>query len=767
MKIGRILNSVLVENYKTQTANFIKQGFEAEIVKQYVEKFKMIKDKGFKELFSDRVDINVPKKKRGDIDAYKNFHDLEVIVDYVSGQRAVGKSVSAEELEVDGKPVYEDDNFEVYYADSPRACIKYKGKLPYSWCIARSDSSNMFFTYRFKPYEPAFYMVKDKKEFKKEFSATNIVRDIATGKFKYPYHFFVVQVSKNAKPDDNDTQQYIVTSANNDGDKQMSWNELIQIKPNLNSIKETFQPKPFTPEERKKFEAFKSGISDKEFEKLSYEQKREYLDIYPAVNRPISTNQFLNLPDDLKNLYVSFGIGLNDEQFADIKNQKDLLKRYKQISARKFDEYIKKEGWERRQLKMAYTELLMLDDADVKTYFGTLNKRDVNQFIRTYGHDKFDYLLQHASDKFTAKSFNEINLVRQAASGSEEATNKIDENVPEDFDVYIDSESFRIDAKGVNLIELTDSETERFYGYLDMRYWDSSYDYYFDGDSEGLRDTYKYYIEEFIKSGALKDEFKAHNLSYDYDTIDDLLETYKEKDDCMSVISDEYDTALSDSTQDAFDGIKDNISKIIRLKYEDEVIINLSAFLIYLKEFDGQFFTKDEEKFIDNIKNLLENILEENDEIYNTEQIYDAIYDAKYENLNVNNRRILEKISQNISSAFSDYSDENPSHDYDDDDEQPYGDVKQIEELKSEIIEFFNKTIKSLGQDPDNNVIQNEIVRIEFDKQRFNLNGKIWAHITDLRNKKGYEGYINIKDIPTYFKTYKLHEEILKIKRLF
>jgi hypothetical protein len=245
------------------------------------------------------------------------------------------------------------------------------------------------------------------------------------------------------------------------------------------------------------------------------------------------------------------------------------------------------------------------------------------------------------------------------------------------------------------------------------------------------------------------------------------LETYKEKDDCMSVISDEYDTALSDSTQDAFDSIKDNISKIIRLKYEDEVIINLSAFLIYLKEFDGQFFTKDEEKFRENIKNLLENILEENNEVNNTDQIYDAIYDAKYENLNVNNRRILEKISQNISSAFSDYSDENPSHDYDDDDEQPYGDVKQIAKLKSEIIAFFNKTIKSLGQDPDNNVIQNEIVRIEFDKQRFNLNGKIWAHITDLRNKKGYEGYINIKDIPTYFKTYKLHEEILKIKRLF
>ena len=87
------------------------------------------------------------------------------------------------------------------------------------------------------------------------------------------------------------------------------------------------EPKPFTPEEREKNERFKNGIDDKEFAKLSYEDKRSYLDIYPTIARPITHGQLIELPDDLLNLYVSFGIGLDDEQFAFIKPKKDILKR--------------------------------------------------------------------------------------------------------------------------------------------------------------------------------------------------------------------------------------------------------------------------------------------------------------------------------------------------------------------------------------------------------------------------------------------------------
>ncbi|NDF50029.1 MAG: hypothetical protein EB116_08105, partial [Betaproteobacteria bacterium] len=112
MKINHIFSELLNEDFKSQTQNFIRQGYSADIVKNYIDRFKHIKDKNFKELYSDKVDIPVPKEQRNNIDAYKEFHDLETIVDYVSGQRqgvtTLGKN---EQIEVDAKPIYEDDNY--------------------------------------------------------------------------------------------------------------------------------------------------------------------------------------------------------------------------------------------------------------------------------------------------------------------------------------------------------------------------------------------------------------------------------------------------------------------------------------------------------------------------------------------------------------------------------------------------------------------------------------------------------------------------------
>lgn len=216
MKLLKIYDRMLLENFNTQKERFIKQGIRPEIVNSYFEKFKHIKDKNYKEIKHDINGVSVEPNRRIDIDAYKDFHDLERVVDYVSGQRSVNTSMgTGTELEVSGKPVFDNDSFEVYYADSPRACVKYKGKIPYSWCIARSDASNMFYTYRFKPYEPAFYFIKDKKATEKEFKAWNMAKNVFQGKFSNPYHFFVIQVPKNINMEDNETQQYIVSSANN------------------------------------------------------------------------------------------------------------------------------------------------------------------------------------------------------------------------------------------------------------------------------------------------------------------------------------------------------------------------------------------------------------------------------------------------------------------------------------------------------------------------------------------------------------------------
>ena len=311
MKLNQIYQELITEDFKTQTKKFITQGYDLEIVKTYIDKFKHIRDKKFKELFDPEVRVEVPVDRRQDIDAYKNFHDLEIIVDYVAGKRPVntGLSNSNNNIEVSGEAVYRDENIEVFYADNPRACIKYKGSFPYSWCVSRSDSSNMFYTYRFKPYEPAFYFVKDIPATKKEFDVLDEPGRSFTGTFQNKYHFFVIQVPKNIDMEDLTSKQYIVSSAQNDGDTQMSWNEILAINPKLDSIHDILEPKPFTPEEKAQHERFKKGVSDREFTKLSYEEKKAYLEIYPTIAKPITNNQLMELPDDLLNLTFPMVLG--------------------------------------------------------------------------------------------------------------------------------------------------------------------------------------------------------------------------------------------------------------------------------------------------------------------------------------------------------------------------------------------------------------------------------------------------------------------------
>ncbi len=228
---------------------------------------------------------------------------------------------------------------EIYYANSPRACIKYKGNIPYSWCVSRNDASNMYYTYRMKEHEPAFYFVKIIDRTKKELGLWNIIKSSFNGEFKDKYHFFVVQVIINANIDNQDQEQYLVTSAMNDGDQTMSWNDLLKIEPRLDGLQKYFQPQALTSEESEIYDRFSDGISNKEFCKLSYEFKRKYLDIYVRINKNISDEQFECMPDDLKNLYISFGVGLTIIQYNSIKNNPKLLKRYKEIAQRMIEQF--------------------------------------------------------------------------------------------------------------------------------------------------------------------------------------------------------------------------------------------------------------------------------------------------------------------------------------------------------------------------------------------------------------------------------------------
>ena len=324
-KIEQLFN----EDFKSQREKFIQQGNEDSIIDRYLADFKNIKEKKYKQI-NDPIQGLEHIKNRIDIDAYKTFHELEVLVDYVKGQVDVVGKTSYKNIKVDAEPIFEDNKIIVYYADSPQACISYKGSIPYGWCVARSDSSNMYYTYRFKEHEPAFYFVKNKEKTNQEFKFLNLLRNAATLSFKDKYHFFVIQVVKGANPNNKEQKQYIVTSALNNGDVKMSWNEIVKIEPDLAGKENLFTSKPLEAKEKELYSRFINGISDEEFAKLPYDEKDMYLNIYVRLDKPLSDSQFAGLPYDLKNKYIGFGVGLSPEQIKIIDSK--LYKRYEDVT---------------------------------------------------------------------------------------------------------------------------------------------------------------------------------------------------------------------------------------------------------------------------------------------------------------------------------------------------------------------------------------------------------------------------------------------------
>lgn len=799
MKLTQIFEQVISEDFKSQAKRYIGQGIEPDIVNSYIEKFKHIRDKKFKEMFSPDVDIEVTPEQRNNIDAYKDFHDLEVLVDYVAGRRqgisnfSPNNKPTEEEIEVTGKPIYKDERFEVFYADTPRACIKYKGKFPYSWCIARSDSSNMFYTYRFKPYEPAFYFIKDLKATEKEFGIWNMTKNVFQGTFKNKYHFFVIQVPKNIDMEDNEQKQYIVSSANNDGDTEMSWNEILKINPKLAPIKGLLEPKPFTPEERRKNERFKNGIDDHEFKRLSYEDKRSYLDIYPTIARPITTGQFKELPEDLMNLYVSFGIGLDDEQFAFIKNRKDILKRYTQISKRKLEEYLKRDKYDRRMLRMAYTELVILSDSDVKSYLDTLDAKEINRFVKANGEDKLDMLEKHLPHKFTTEHRSIRTIIAAAKAGDEQALAKLQDMVPDDVEVafYKDKIIFHLDTYGYSYLEKNvDSSVWEVYDKLDWNNFNSGYgDIYFD-DEENKEEQYIQEIKNYIQGNPqYASTFKSYGLPYNKDTVSDMIETYDLKDRVL----DEMETAFSNSKEEAEDDewrrIRDEIVEIASVN-DTRAEIGIGPFLMYLThhglapdetlsadgkvvtnsktgerfgrtDLHGPFFTTDRTIFINNMIGLLDGILEDYDVPDNMDRVYEKVSEAGYGG-DVDHDRIYREISDAIDTAISKFADgdEEPV-----DDANP-NDKENLAKLKSQIIANLNNTLKGLGQDPFASEIENNLVKISIDRGKFHLDGKVYVKLFDKTHNQSHEGYVFIKDIPNYFNNHSLFEHREKIERI-
>ena len=338
---------------------YLEQGIDTNIIDNYISKFDLIRKRKDKELFADIPNITVPKAQRNDITAYRDFHDLERVVDYIKGQKQIEPTQASTS---EATPIYQDNNLSVYKGTTPQECINIRGGYPYTWCVAAQGSNNMYNTYRYKENEPTFYFVK----------SNNIpVED--------KYHFFVIQVDNQ--------NNYIVTSSKNDGDKTMSWSEISKINPALTKLQSLFKNIPLTPKERENYNKFKRGLNENSFAQLSYEDKKMYLDT--VGHQALSAGQFKSLPDDLKSHYISFGLGLDYYKSKAIEDNQPLLKRYKQVTERKVDALKDNYG-----LSFLPSELESLDENKKKILINNLHDLNLDKLITNSSMSKDDKLYE-------------------------------------------------------------------------------------------------------------------------------------------------------------------------------------------------------------------------------------------------------------------------------------------------------------------------------------------------------------------------------------
>jgi len=372
------------------------------IVDDYIARFNRIRKIKPREALTVNIEGLPQGLDRFDISKYNDWHPFELFVD------AVGANVALkpETFQFDGKPEFSHNGIEVYYGEDPKTCVSIKGNVNYSWCVA-AKRSNMFYSYRSNKNLPSFYFIKDVEATKKELETWNG----DPRHFKNKWHFFVIQVLANKDFNKFDEKNYIVTSANNDGDEPMSWNEIVKIQPKLKGLHDKFIPKPLTPDLATTIRYYKRYIPNVEdFKKMSYEDKSLYIDVHDFA---IDDDIFALLPTELKNKYINQPHSLSQNQYDNIQSDKNLFKRYAEISLREFLEWLK----DSTSYGLTPTQIDVLIKTNLlDKYVDRLSKKDIDNLVHIMGTDFIEYLEKHIPiKKIVISAATSALLLRQNA----------------------------------------------------------------------------------------------------------------------------------------------------------------------------------------------------------------------------------------------------------------------------------------------------------------------------------------------------------------
>lgn len=284
-----------------------------------------------------------PKIVEKDIFKY-SFIELEKLID--SFPKKVNKSLTGLNNLDSNDIVYEENNLLILKGDTKEKCIRYgKG---YSWCVSRTDASNMFNTYRYRYDEINFYFIFDK-------DITDNNRSL------------VLLVDKNCK--------YYLANASNSGDfagtKEFNFEQICSFQPKLKDLKELFKPLPLTLKEKEIFNKIKQILSCDNL--LEFLGSYEIVEAYISFGHKLNDEQYNNLTDSLRAKYINLSHILTDTQLSMTSNK--LKDRYNDLHCLQYwldNKYSNEEQAQLTILNVSYQQLTSLKGIENLTNLNTL-----------------------------------------------------------------------------------------------------------------------------------------------------------------------------------------------------------------------------------------------------------------------------------------------------------------------------------------------------------------------------------------------------------
>jgi len=176
-----------------------------------------------------------------------NWNDLEVVVDQFPDPEEKRALKASQEQGTGGQLIYNQNNLKVYFGANGTQCylikkalIKYRESVndpaDYTWCIANNPEgpSNLHQSYRFGnsgKVPKSSYIIHDLDKPSND-----------------KWHAMVIQVSERVPQ--GEPGKYYLTSANNQLDTWVNWDQILKVQPKLRGLENLFIFHPFTEDEQ-------------------------------------------------------------------------------------------------------------------------------------------------------------------------------------------------------------------------------------------------------------------------------------------------------------------------------------------------------------------------------------------------------------------------------------------------------------------------------------------------------------------------------------